>query len=219
MIVSQNRAPPREPPPSGFLPPLTTALHSCYNKTVKSKTFDVGPAGNSLTLYNTGHSRSRIVLATAGDTPAAPRLIRGTRWLVFGDHAAERLAALIRQHSWPQLANLIPGGFTSSLWQKLRHEWQLDPPQVATLDALHFLSFGEANSRVLLLRAGAGLLPERIGDTSIIALSPRARIAFARFLNTLPGDTTAAHAAAAAIVPGGLSGGIINRSRQALRDT
>jgi hypothetical protein len=169
-----------------------------------------------LTLYNSGWSRSRIVLATTGDEPASPRLIRGTRWLIFGDDAASLLHTLIREHSWPRLAEMIPGGFTSDLWKTLRGDWQLDPPQTATHESLDFLSFGEGNSRVLLLRAGSGWAPDRIGDASIIALSPRARSAFARFLNRLPGNTTAAHAAAAAIVPGGLSGGIINRSRRAL---
>jgi hypothetical protein len=129
---------------------------------------------------------------------------------------------LVHAHSYIKLNDLIPGGFSSSTWQVLRRDWQLIPPEVSSHDNLDFLTFGEYNSRVILLRSGLGMRsipafqPHRIEGTSLIALSGRALARFADFLATLPGDTAAAHRHSAALIPGGLTPTAILRSRQFL---
>lgn len=173
--------------------------------------------GEALTFHNFGHSRSRITLVTAGDDVDKPHQLAGSRWILFGSAAAGAFHDLLHNNSYLKLNELIPGGMSSSTWQDMRAAWQLEPPEVAVHGNLEFLNFGRHNSRVLLLRAGSAFLPERLDGTNIILLSPRARTEFAAFLGTLPAGTSPAHAAAARLVPGGLAGKALIRSRRLLR--
>jgi hypothetical protein len=173
--------------------------------------------GNALTFYNSGASRSRITLVTAGEDYSSPRRLAGSRWILFGSAAAEAFHDLLQSNSYLKLNDLIPGGMSSSTWQDMRASWQLEPPEVAAHGDLEFLNFGRHNSRVLLVRAGSAFLPERLDGTNIILLSPRARTHYAAFLDTLPAGTSPAHDAAARLVPGGLAGKALIRSRQLLR--
>lgn len=172
---------------------------------------------DDLTIYNSGSSRSRITLVTAGDQPVDPRQIAGSRWIVFGDAAAAALHTLILDNSYLVLDDLLPGGFSSSTWQDMHRAFELQPPEIGAHGDLEFLNFGRDNSRVLLLRCGSAFRPERVEGTNIITLSPRARQRYAAFLASLPGRVAYARDALAGIIPGGLSGSAINRSRRALR--
>jgi hypothetical protein len=173
--------------------------------------------GEVLAIYNSGASRSRITLVTTGGPVTDPLQLAGTRWIVFGDQAAAALHQLILDNSYLKLHELIPGGFSSSTWQDMHRTWDLLPPEIGMHGDLEFLNFGHLNSRVLLLRSGTAFAPERIEGTNIIALSPRALDRYGSFLDTLPARTAAAHAAAAAVVPGGLAGTALTVSRRHFR--
>ena len=174
---------------------------------------------DSLTFYNSGASRSRLTLiAPAGEPPGRPRQVAGTRWIVFGEEAGQQLHALIDNHSMSQLRRLLApvGGLSAGTFSQLRNRWQLEEPEQGAWEGCRFINFGQGNSRVLLIGPlGDALEPERIGDTSIVALNPAARQALAAYLETLPGSTSLASAAADEVVPGGLAGKTLVRARQA----
>jgi hypothetical protein len=174
------------------------------------------PGGEALAVYNSGASRSRITLVTAGERPSDPLQLAGTRWILFGDQAAAALHLLILENSYLKLDDLIPGGFSSSTWQAMRAHWKLLPPESSPQGSLHFLTFGQYNTRVILLRAGDAFAPHRIEGTSVVALSPRALRLYAEFLASLPGDSAAAYRRTIDLVPGGLTPTTILRSRRAL---
>jgi hypothetical protein len=178
---------------------------------------------NGLKIWSSGYSRSRIVIIKdrKGPPPPPPVRISGLRWIAIGESAASKLRQITEHTSWPELAKTIPGGITSSTWQKIRHNYGIEKATTTNLQnypiTLH--NFGHGNSRILLIEESDSVVisPIRFGSTSIIALGSYAYAQFSRYIRSISGGTNQMADTLAESIPGGIGGSAIVELRQITR--
>ena len=143
---------------------------------------------HKLMVWNSGASRSRLtILRHADQLQAEPMKIRGTRFISFGRMPANELRDATNQASWNTLDDEFEGGFSSSLWQKLRQGVELETAVQVPTGKLIVQVFGENNDRVTLISHADSdqFDPVRIGKTSIVALNSAAHAEFGRMVQSI----------------------------------
>lgn len=173
-----------------------------------------------ITFWSSGKSRSRIVIVSSYIYPLLPVMIPGTRWIATNHESANEMRDLALRADWRNVGPSIPGQVSGYTWQKLRQDELPLNPSTGYLpgNETKFFDFGQGNNRVtLFFYPDSVFSPTRIGNTSLISLSPQALHHLQALFHRLPGNTAAARSQLADIFnQRPFSGSTINAIRQAL---
>lgn len=175
---------------------------------------------NGITIQSSGHSRSRIVLCSAlGSFHFRPVRLQHTLWIAHNADVAAKLRNLFAGSTWRALADQIPGGLSSTTWQRIKNAGANESPRISTLaDTKTVLyDFGAGSNRAILLNhPGEFISPVRFPGTSIIAMDELAYAHFAQLLHGLSGNTNTARDQLAPVLRlGGATIGAIRRHLKA----
>lgn len=141
---------------------------------------------SSLTIWNSGRGRSRIVIISHQDAPSSKWLnLTGSRWFFTSNAAAREFKNALNSNSYLRLNEEIPGGFNSTLWQKFKRSWRLESAEFREVGDLKISRIGGSGNTVILIANGhTEIAPLRIPPSLVVAANDSAYNEFAAVVRT-----------------------------------